>query len=73
MAVALAKLDGNATAKPHVLPRMDLCGGIPPESRTLVVVPTMLTSAQNIEDLIEALEVRFLGNRDENLHFVLLT
>ena len=33
----------------------------------------MLTSAQNIEDLIEALEVRFLANRDENLHFGLLT
>ncbi len=33
----------------------------------------MLTSAQNIEDLIEALEVRFLANRDANLHFGLLT
>jgi cyclic beta-1,2-glucan synthetase len=33
----------------------------------------MLTSAQNIEDLVEALEVRFLANRDENLHFGLLT
>ena len=52
---------------------MDFSGGIPPESRTLVVVPTMLTSAQNIEDLVEALEVRFLANRDEHLHFGLLT
>ena len=33
----------------------------------------MLTSAQNIEDLVEALEVRFLANRDENLHFALVT
>ena len=33
----------------------------------------MLTSAQNIEELVEALEVRFLANRDENLHFGLLT
>ena len=52
---------------------MDFSEGIPPESRTLVVVPTMLTSAQNVEDLIEALEVRFLANRDDNLHFGLLT
>jgi len=37
------------------------------------VVPTMLINAQNIEDLVEALEVRFLANRDENLHFGLLT
>ena len=60
-------------ASPHPLPRMDFSQGIPPESRTLVVVPTMLTSAQNIEDLVEALEVRFLANRDDNLHFGLLT
>ena len=33
----------------------------------------MLTSAENIEDLVEALEVRFLANRDANLHFRLLT
>jgi len=52
---------------------MDYSKGIPPESRTLVVVPTMLISAQNIGDLTEALEVRFLANRDENLHFGLLT
>ena len=54
-------LAGDAAA----LPRMDFSGGIPPESRTLVVVPTLLTSAPNIEELIEALEVRFLANRDD--------
>ena len=58
---------------PHSLPRMDFSKGIPPESRTLAVVPTMLTGAQGIEGLMEGLEVRFLANRDENLHFGLLT
>ena len=33
----------------------------------------MLTSADNIEGLVEALEVRFLANRDDHLHFGLLT
>ncbi len=33
----------------------------------------MLTSAANVEDLVEALEVRFLANRDTHLHFGLLT
>ena len=60
-------------ATPRPLPRMDFSKGIPPECRTLVVVPTMLTSTQTIEDLIEALEVRFLANRDDHLHFGLLT
>ena len=58
---------------PHVVPRMDFSKGIPPEARSLVIIPTMLTSAGNIESLIEALEVRFLANRDNNLHFGLLT
>ncbi|HEY3197944.1 MAG TPA: hypothetical protein VGJ57_08010, partial [Nitrospirales bacterium] len=58
---------------PYPLPRMDLSQGIPPESRALVVVPAMLLSTQGIEHLTEALEVRFLANRDENLHFALIT
>ena len=33
----------------------------------------MLVSAASIEDLVEALEVRFLANRDPHLHFGLLT
>jgi cyclic beta-1,2-glucan glucanotransferase len=55
------------------LPRMDFSEGIPAECRTLAVIPTMLTSLRNVDDLVEALEVRFLANRDGNLHFALLT
>ena len=73
LAVALVNWLATLLATPHPLPRMDFSQGIPPELRTLVVVPTMLTSTQNIEDLIEALEVRFLANRDDHLHFGLLT
>lgn len=59
--------------RPHSLPRMDFSTGIPDHSRTLVVVPTMLTNLQGIGDLVEALEVRFLANQDNNLYFALLT
>ncbi|WP_430233219.1 GH36-type glycosyl hydrolase domain-containing protein [Nitrosomonas communis] len=59
--------------RPHLLPRMDFSNGIPAQSRTLVIVPTMLTSLQSVDDLVEALEVRFLANRDDNLYFGLLT
>ena len=72
LAVALVNRLATLLAPPHLLPRMDFSKGIPPESRTLAVVPTMLTSA-NLENLIEALEVRFLANRDDNLHLGLLT
>ena len=73
LAVALVNWLATVLVTPHALPRMDFSEGIPPESRTLVVVPTMLSSTENIEELIEALEVRFLANRDEHLHFGLLT
>ena len=73
LAVATVNWLATLLATPRLLPRMDFSGGIPPELRTLAVIPTMLTSAQNVEDLVEALEVRFLANRDEHLHFGLLT
>ena len=58
---------------PQALPRMDFRGGIPPAHRTLVVVPTMLSSVAAIERLLEGLEIRYLANRERNLHFALLT
>jgi cellobiose phosphorylase len=73
MAVALVNWLATLLVSAHPLPRMDFSKGIPPGSRTLVVVPTMLTSAAGIEDLAEALEVRFLANRDTSLSFGLLT
>jgi len=73
LAVALVNWLATFLATPHLLPRMDFSQGIPPESRTLVVIPTMLSTAQGVEDLVEGLEVRFLANRDANLHFALLT
>ncbi|HET7160174.1 MAG TPA: cyclic beta 1-2 glucan synthetase, partial [Burkholderiales bacterium] len=38
-----------------------------------MVVPTLLRSTEGVEALVEALEVRFLANRDENIYFGLLT
>jgi cellobiose phosphorylase len=73
LAVALVNWLATLLAMPLPLPRMDFSRGVPAEVRTLVVVPTMLTSASNVEDLVEALEVRFLANRDDNLYFGLLT
>ena len=60
-------------AVPDQLPRMDFSRGVPPEMRTLVVVPTMLTTPESVAELVEALEIRFLANRDENVHFCLLS
>ena len=73
LAVALVNWLATQLASPQPLPRMDFSQGIPAQWRTLAVVPTIITGAENIADLVEALEVRFLANRDQNLHFALLT
>ena len=73
LAVALVNWLATLLAKPHLLPRMDYSAGIPAKARSIVVVPTMLSSRAVVADMVEALEVRFLANRDENLRFALLT
>ncbi|MGD9983882.1 MAG: glucoamylase family protein [Porticoccaceae bacterium] len=73
LAGALVNWFSSLLVTPQPLPRMDFSEGIPPQELTLVVVPTLLTSTAGVEELVEALEVRFLANRDDHLHFGLLT
>jgi cellobiose phosphorylase len=72
-AISVVNFFSALLVKPDLLPRMDYSRKIPPEFRTLVVIPAMLSSADEIENLAEGLEVRFLANRNDNLHFGLLT
>jgi len=58
---------------PRVLPKMDYKDGVPSNSRTLVVVPTLLSSPDDALLQIENLEVQFLANPDSSLQFALLS
>ena len=73
LASALVNLLVTLVLPPRALPRLDFSSGIPVDHRAMVVVPTLLGRAQEIDDLLEALEIRYLGNRDANLFFALLT
>ena len=73
LAVPLVNLLVTLVLPPRALPRMDFSRGIPDSHRTMVIVPTLLASPQDVDDLLEAMEIRFLGNRDPNLFFALLT
>ena len=73
LVVPVVNLLITITIPPRVLPRMDFSRGIPEEHRTVVVIPTLVACGEDVEDLLEALEVRYLGNRDPNLFFALLT
>ena len=73
LAVALMNWLSTMLLKPRLLPRLDFSSGIAPDCRTMVVVPTMLTSLAGVDCLIETLEIHHLANRDPQLHFALLT
>ncbi len=73
LAVALVNWVATLMTVPHPLPRMDYKTGIPSDARAIVVVPTLIYSEANVAELCEALEVRYLANRDPNLRFCLLT
>ena len=57
----------------QILPKLDFSEGIPNDCVTLVAVPALLISESQVRKLVEDLEIRYLGNRDSNLHFALLT
>ena len=57
----------------EILPKMDFSEGLPSDCVTLVAIPTMLLTEAQVRKLVSDLEVRYLGNQDQNLHFALLT
>ena len=58
---------------PRRLPRLDFTGGVPDTARTMVIVPTMLTSLPGVDALVEHVEVLALGNLDPCIHFAILS
>lgn len=73
LAMALINRTVMAILKPRPLPRMALRNGIPKELRTIVVVPSLLTTQRGIDEQAERLEVHYLANSDDDLRFALLS
>jgi cyclic beta-1,2-glucan synthetase len=73
VAIAVVQSLGVRFAAPRRLPRLDFMGGVPESARTMVVVPTLLTSVERVRDLLEHLEVLALGNLDPRVHFAILS
>jgi hypothetical protein len=63
----------SAMLPAQILPKLDFSEGIPGECVTLVAVPALLLNERQVHKLVEDLEIRYLGNRDTNLHFALVT
>lgn len=72
-AVDLVNNTVAALLKATGLAKLDFPKGLPREFTTLVAIPTLLLNEQQVRELIEDLEVRYLANQDPNIHFALLS
>ncbi|HUG58919.1 MAG TPA: glucoamylase family protein [Candidimonas sp.] len=72
LATALVNRALSWTFSATVLPGMDMKAGVPTSLRTLVAVPTLLTSEADLLEQIERLEVHYLGGVGGDLAFALL-
>ena len=73
LALGIVNWDFTRIIAPRLLPQIDTLLAVPDNSRTFVVIPTLLTSESVVEELLEKLEVYSLANQDDNIYFALLT
>ena len=73
LAIALVNRSVTYVLGPRPLSRLDLDDGVPSRMRTLVVVPMLLTGEADVEAQVGGLEVHYLGNREGDLRFALLS
>jgi cyclic beta-1,2-glucan synthetase len=71
-AIALVQRLAAHLVRPRRLPRLDFRAGVPEDARTMVVVPTLLTSVAGVAELLAHVEVLALGNTDPRIHFAIL-
>ncbi|MFM9862292.1 MAG: GH36-type glycosyl hydrolase domain-containing protein [Micropepsaceae bacterium] len=72
-AVALVNRFATSQFAATTLPGLELRDGISADLRTMVVVPTLLTSLQSVAEQVEGLEVHYLASQDGDIHFALLS
>jgi cyclic beta-1,2-glucan synthetase len=73
LAVAVTNRQFTSWIPAQPLPALELREGVPHELRTMVVVPTMLTTLADLEVQIERLEVHYLACESGELYFALLS
>jgi cyclic beta-1,2-glucan synthetase len=73
LAIALINRAVTDLLGPRTLPRLELREGVPKELRSIVVIPTLVTSQESIKELVERLEVHYLANPEGDLRFALLS
>jgi cellobiose phosphorylase len=55
--------------EPSILPKLEYKDGITEDATTMVVIPTLVPNEKVLEELLEKLQVYYLGNKDKNIYF----
>jgi cyclic beta-1,2-glucan synthetase len=71
--MALSHLVISRVISPKRLPALALKQGIPPELRTMVAVPVLLTGATDLTEMLQRLEVHHLSSIGGAVHYALLS
>ncbi len=72
LAIQLVQWMVTLSAPTAYVPKLDFDEGLTPEVRSIVTVHCIFSSREAVDRVVEALEVRFLANDDEQLSFALL-
>ena len=54
------------------IPKLDYSKGIPEESKTMVVIPTIVSDTKKVKEMFDTLETFYIINKSDNLYFTLL-
>ncbi len=58
--------------KPKILPRFDFAKTVDPKYPTYIVMPTIISSIEKLDNMINKMEVTYLANRSENMYYMLI-
>jgi len=72
LAIPLINCVVSRFRQPVMIPKLELKEGIPEESATMVIIPTLLPNEKRVRELIERLEIFYLANKEKNLYFALV-
>jgi cyclic beta-1,2-glucan synthetase len=72
-AVAIVNRIVTGLIGPSGIPALELHDGVPADLRTIVVMPTLLGSREEVEEEVERLEVHYLASADGEIYFAILS
>lgn len=57
---------------PEILPRFDFAKTVDENNVTYVVMPTIISSIEKLDQMIKKMEVTYLANRSDNMYYMLI-